>query len=48
MFKKTALAVALGAAALVGVSHAQADDYEVDMEGQHAFIQLTSNHLGYS
>ncbi|QTF91344.1 YceI family protein [Halomonas sp. BM-2019] len=48
MFKKTALAVALGTAALVGVSQAQAADYVVDTEGQHAFIQFKINHLGYS
>lgn len=48
MFKKTALAAALGTTALVGVSQAQAADYVVDIEGQHAFIQFKINHLGYS
>jgi polyisoprenoid-binding protein YceI len=48
MFKKTALAAALGAVALVGVSQAQAADYVVDTEGQHAFVQFKINHLGYS
>ncbi|MGM1053840.1 MAG: YceI family protein [Pseudomonadota bacterium] len=48
MFKKTALATALAATALVGVSQVQADDYMVDIEGQHAFIQFKINHLGYS
>ncbi|PMR77017.1 YceI family protein [Billgrantia endophytica] len=48
MFKKTILATALGAAALAGVSQAQADEYVVDTEGQHAFIQFKINHLGYS
>ncbi|MCG6656289.1 YceI family protein [Halomonas campisalis] len=48
MFKKTALATALSTAALVGVSQAQAADYVVDTDGQHAFIQFKINHLGYS
>lgn len=48
MFKKTALAAALGAAALVGVGQAQAADYVVDIEGQHAFVQFKINHLGFS
>ncbi|PWV72691.1 YceI family protein [Halomonas sp. A11-A] len=48
MFKKTALATALGAVALVGVSQAQAADYVVDTEGQHAFVQFKINHLGFS
>ncbi|MFC2991589.1 MULTISPECIES: YceI family protein [Halomonas] len=48
MFKKTALATALAATALVGISQVQADDYKVDIEGQHAFIQFKINHLGYS
>jgi polyisoprenoid-binding protein YceI len=48
MFKKTALAAALSTAALVGVSQAQAADYVVDTEGQHAFIQFKINHLGFS
>ncbi|RDB42359.1 YceI family protein [Halomonas sp. DQ26W] len=45
---KTALVAALGAASFVGFSQAQADDYVIDTEGQHAFIQFKINHLGYS
>ena len=48
MFKKTALVAALGTAALVGVSQAQAADYAVDIDGQHAFVQFKINHLGFS
>lgn len=48
MFKKTALATALSAAALGGVAQAQADDYVIDTEGQHAFVQFKINHLGFS
>ncbi|PXX97535.1 YceI family protein [Halomonas sp. LBP4] len=48
MLKKTALATALAAAALVPLSQAQADDYAIDTEGQHGFIQFKINHLGYS
>ncbi|APX93508.1 hypothetical protein BWR19_11505 [Halomonas sp. 1513] len=48
MLKKTALLTALGAAALVPLSQAQADDYVIDIEGQHAFVQFKINHLGYS
>jgi len=48
MLKKTALATALSAAALVGASQAQAADYAIDIDGQHAFIQFKISHLGYS
>ncbi|SDM64860.1 Polyisoprenoid-binding protein YceI [Franzmannia pantelleriensis] len=48
MLKKTALLTAFGAAALVPLSQAQADDYVIDIEGQHAFVQFKINHLGYS
>ncbi|HSH57284.1 MAG TPA: YceI family protein, partial [Halomonas sp.] len=48
MFKKTAIAAALSATALVGVSQAQAADYAIDTEGQHAFIQFKISHLGFS
>ncbi|MDR9438379.1 MAG: YceI family protein [Halomonas sp.] len=48
MIKKTAIATALSAAALVGVSQAQAADYAIDIDGQHAFIQFKISHLGYS
>ncbi|KFF50318.1 YceI family protein [Salinicola sp. DM10] len=46
MLKKTALA-ALVAAALP-LAQAQAADYKIDSEGQHAFIQFKISHLGYS
>ncbi|MGE4532801.1 MULTISPECIES: YceI family protein [Halomonas] len=48
MFKKTAIAAALSATALVGVSQAQAAEYAIDTDGQHAFVQFKINHLGYS
>ncbi|CAM4011230.1 YceI family protein [Vreelandella rituensis] len=48
MLKKTAIATALTAAALVPLSQAQAADYAVDIEGQHAFIQFKISHLGFS
>ena len=49
MLKKTAIATALAASALVGVGQGvHADDYAVDIEGQHAFIQFKISHLGYS
>jgi polyisoprenoid-binding protein YceI len=48
MLNKTAIATALAAAALVPVSQAQAADYTIDTEGQHAFVQFKINHLGYS
>ncbi|MGM0784836.1 MAG: YceI family protein [Pseudomonadota bacterium] len=48
MFNKTVIATALSTAALVGVSQAQAADYVIDTEGQHAFVQFKINHLGYS
>ncbi|WP_458526827.1 YceI family protein [Onishia taeanensis] len=47
MLKKTALA-ALTAAALVPMSQAQAADYMIDTEGQHAFVQFKISHLGFS
>lgn len=47
MIKKTAIG-ALTAAALIPMAQAQADDYVVDTEGQHAFVQFKINHLGYS
>lgn len=46
LLKKTALA-ALVAAALP-LAQAQAADYKIDSEGQHAFIQFKISHLGYS
>ncbi|MGR4067863.1 YceI family protein [Billgrantia sp. C5P2] len=48
MFKKAALATALGAVSLAATGLALADDYVVDTEGQHAFIQFKINHLGFS
>lgn len=48
MLKKTAIATALSAAALMGVSQAQAADYVIDADGQHAFVQFKISHLGYS
>lgn len=47
MFKKTALA-ALAAAALVPMAQVQADDYVIDTDGQHAFVQFKIDHLGFS
>lgn len=48
MFKKTAIAAALSATALMGVSQAQAADYAIDIDGQHAFVQFKISHLGFS
>lgn len=48
MLKKTAFAAAIAAAALVPLSQAQAADYQIDTEGQHAFVQFKINHLGFS
>lgn len=48
MLKKTAFATAIAAAALVPLSQAQAADYQIDTEGQHAFVQFKINHLGFS
>lgn len=48
MFKKTAIAAALGASALVTLSQAQAAEYVIDTDGQHAFVQFKISHLGYS
>lgn len=47
-FKKTALTAALAAVTLVPLAQAQADDYVVDTEGQHAFVQFKIDHLGFS
>ncbi|MAY72678.1 MAG: hypothetical protein CME82_14640 [Halomonas sp.] len=47
MFKKTAIA-ALTAASLLPLAQAQAADYAIDSEGQHAFVQFKISHLGYS
>lgn len=48
MLKKTAITTAIAAATLVGASQAQAAEYVLDTENQHAFIQFKINHLGYS
>ncbi|WP_027967673.1 YceI family protein [Halomonas halocynthiae] len=50
MFKKSVLAAALsvGLIPLGAMSTAQAADYVIDSEGQHAFVQFRINHLGYS
>ncbi|KAA0014378.1 YceI family protein [Billgrantia pellis] len=48
MFKKAAIATALSAASLVVAGQALADDYVIDTEGQHAFVQFKINHLGFS
>ncbi|MDQ7734567.1 YceI family protein [Halomonas sp. SpR1] len=48
MLKKTAFATAIAAAALVPLSQAQAAEYQIDTEGQHAFIQFKISHLGFS
>ncbi|RUO79874.1 hypothetical protein CWI84_07895 [Idiomarina tyrosinivorans] len=45
--KKTLLATALVLSATL-LAPAQAADYKVDTEGQHAFIQFKIQHLGYS
>ncbi|WP_431026116.1 YceI family protein [Halomonas sp. H5] len=47
MLKKTALAT-LAAAALIPLGQAQAADYVIDTEGQHAFVQFKISHLGFS
>ncbi len=48
MYKKTALTAALAAASLVPLSQAQAADYVIDTDGQHAFVQFKISHLGFS
>ena len=48
MMKKSVMAVAVAAAAMVPLSQAQAADYQIDTEGQHAFVQFKINHLGFS
>ena len=48
MLKKTVCASAIAVAALMPLSQAQAADYQVDTEGQHAFVQFKIKHLGMS
>ncbi|SEB07735.1 Polyisoprenoid-binding protein YceI [Thiothrix caldifontis] len=45
---KKALATSLLALGLFAGSTAHADDYTIDTEGMHAFIQFRIQHLGYS
>jgi polyisoprenoid-binding protein YceI len=47
MLKKTLAALALGTA-MLSAGQAMAADYTIDKEGQHAFIDFTISHLGYS
>ena len=46
MFKKTVMSAAIAAAALVPLAQAQAAEYQIDSEGQHAFVQFKISHLG--
>lgn len=48
MLKKTVLTTAVAAAGLFTLGQAQAADYTIDTEGQHAFVQFKISHLGYS
>ncbi|WP_404400770.1 YceI family protein [Idiomarina seosinensis] len=45
--KKTLIAAALASSAIFSTTGA-AEEYKIDIEGQHAFIQFKINHLGYS
>lgn len=45
--KKTLIAAALAGGTLF-TSAAMAEDYKIDTEGQHAFIEFKISHLGYS
>lgn len=45
--KKTLVAAAVAGSALF-TSAAIAEDYKIDTEGQHAFIEFKISHLGYS
>ncbi|MGM0481184.1 MAG: YceI family protein [Pseudomonadota bacterium] len=45
--KITLIAAAVASSALFS-SAVMAEDYTIDIEGQHAFIQFKINHLGYS
>ncbi|QEM81563.1 MULTISPECIES: YceI family protein [Halomonas] len=45
--KKIAIA-ALSATALFPLAQAQAADYQIDTEGQHAFVNFKISHLGFS
>ncbi|MEL7799743.1 MULTISPECIES: YceI family protein [Idiomarina] len=45
--KKTLIAAAIAGSTLF-TSAAMAEDYKIDTEGQHAFIEFKISHLGYS
>jgi polyisoprenoid-binding protein YceI len=45
--KKSLAALALGTA-LLSAGQAMADDYTIDKQGQHAFIDFKISHLGFS
>lgn len=45
---KKALATSLLAVGLLAGNAAQAEDYTIDTEGMHAFVQFRIQHLGYS
>lgn len=45
---KKALATSLLAVGLLAGNTAQAEDYTIDTEGMHAFVQFRIQHLGYS
>lgn len=47
MFKRMST-MALASVALTSALHAQAADYVIDTEKQHAFIQFKISHLGFS
>jgi len=47
MLKKTFAALALGSA-LLAAGAAQAAEYKIDKQGQHAFVNFKISHLGYS
>ncbi|KAA9001187.1 YceI family protein [Affinibrenneria salicis] len=47
MLKKTLLGLTLGSL-LVSAGTAMAADYQIDKQGQHAFIEFRIKHLGYS
>lgn len=46
--RNTVTGAALGAAALLPMTQANAAEYQIDSKGQHAFIQFKISHLGYS
>ncbi|MBY6064622.1 YceI family protein [Pseudidiomarina sediminum] len=46
--KTLMLAAVIAATLTTGISNAKADDYVIDIEGQHAFIQFKISHMGYS